>query len=159
MHQVVAVLLPVAEEELHADAALLARHALLHVLREQVVLDGEEVEGIVLWDEICVDLGEYVGEPQIAQMVLGVSDQVTFKLVVMLRRMNAFQFDKVAAAAAVLLVDGEGPDCHFVIVTELHMAEAGFLIERQVLSIHLSILSLLEIVPDDLLAVLDHGLG
>ena len=83
---------------------------------------------------------------------------MTFKLVVLLRRMNTFQFDKVAAAASVLLIDGEGLDCYFVIITELYVTKAGFQIERQVLSIHLRILSLLQIVKDDLLAFLDHRL-
>ena len=158
MHQVVAVLQPVAKEELHADAVLLLRHALFHVIWEQVIIDGEEVEGIILWDEIYVDLREDVGVPQIAQVVLGVSNQVTFKLVVLLRRMNAFELDKVAAAASVLLIDGEGLDFVIVTITELYVTEACFLIERQVLSIHLRILSLLQIVKDDLLAVLDHRL-
>ena len=157
MHQVVAVLLPVREEELHADGTRLLRHALLHINRKQVVLDGEKVEGIILWNKICVDLREDVRVPQVAQVVLGVSNYVTFKLVVLLHRMNAFKFDKVAAAASVLLIDGEGFD--FVTVTKLYVTEAGFLVERQVLSKHLRILSLLEIFPDDLLAVLDHWLG
>ena len=73
---IIAVPLPIRKEELHAFSLFSERHALLHIVGEQGVVDLEEVEVIVGLDLILVGLEENVAEPHLPKMGLKISHQM-----------------------------------------------------------------------------------
>ena len=171
LDQVEAVALPLGQQELHADAALLVRHPLLHISRQSVVLDGEEVGFLESRDHLLVGLEQDVAVPHVPEMVLGVSDEMFLKSMTRLCCDNRFEFCKVAAAASVLPVhDGRLDDVAFA---EVYVAVAVVRVEIgvEVLLFHpieliciqsdlVHLLKLILQVPlHELLACLSRGLG